>query len=390
MLFVLPALLALLAPLAPTEDLASGSGVTGPLDSNTALCPLAESSHGKVSWFKGTLEEAKAKALIEGKPLMLNFYTDVCTWCKKLDRDAFSDDAVCALLQDAICISIDAHTPSGALLAQRYPTTLHYPALIFLDPGGGLRDRIVGYKPTSRMQEILTRILADEDTLGDHMRRFDADPVSIPAIGGLAMKLLELEDVRGHDYYFALLQQLDPKSKSLTMRSIMMQRLIDTLIEDLKTEDLRKFLAEETHSSLLYKGWHEIAGTERALAHIAKRKKKAETASRHMQNYHEAHRLTWKYCPPEDKGYMGNHISWELYREWGTLDESLQDFAIETARAAVEAMPNHPDILDTLACCLFSAGKNEEAVQIMRRCIQLQPNEQIWLERLEMFLAEEI
>ena len=87
---------------------------------------------------------------------------------------------------------------------------------------------------------------------------------------------------------------------------------------------------------------------------------------------------------------MGNHISWELYREWGTLDESLQDFAIETARAAVEAMPNHPDILDTLACCLFSAGKNEEAVQIMRRCIQLQPNEQIWLERLEMFLAEEI
>ena len=116
----------------------------------------------------------------------------------------------------------------------------------------------------------------------------------------------------------------------------------------------------------------------------------AEAAAKHMHNYHIAHRNSWQHCPEEDRGYMGNHIAWDLYRDWGSLDEDLRAFAIETARAAVKAMPSEPDILDTLACCLFSAGETEEAVQIMRRCIQLEPDEPLWQQQLEMFLAEEI
>ncbi len=109
-----------------------------------------------------------------------------------------------------------------------------------------------------------------------------------------------------------------------------------------------------------------------------------------MRAYHIAHRKAWPHCPTSERAFEGNHIAWELYLDWGAIDDEMREFAIQVARESARAMPNEPNILDTLACCLFSAGQTTEAVQLMRKCIVLQPEYELWRERLEMFLAKEI
>ena len=56
---------------------------------------------------------------------------------------------------------------------------------------------------------------------------------------------------------------------------------------------------------------------------------------------------------------------------------------IEIARIAVDLAPGSPDIIDTLACLLYANGEVEEAIELMKRCISLEPDKVLWHERLE-------
>jgi len=46
----------------------------------------------EINWL--TLEEAEALSKKENKPLLIDFYTDWCGWCKKLDNTTYKDPEV--------------------------------------------------------------------------------------------------------------------------------------------------------------------------------------------------------------------------------------------------------------------------------------------------------
>ena len=55
-----------------------------------------------------TFEQATAKAAAENKFVIIDFYTDWCGWCKKLDNTTYADPAVAqALAQDFILVKIN-------------------------------------------------------------------------------------------------------------------------------------------------------------------------------------------------------------------------------------------------------------------------------------------
>ncbi|MFU8816171.1 MAG: XrtA/PEP-CTERM system TPR-repeat protein PrsT [Pseudomonadales bacterium] len=62
-----------------------------------------------------------------------------------------------------------------------------------------------------------------------------------------------------------------------------------------------------------------------------------------------------------------NNLAW-LYME------RKDPRALATARAAVAAAPDNPDILDTLGWILLQEGQKPEAVRLLRRSVQLNPN----------------
>src|SRR5690242_15653648 len=88
----------------------------------TAVLPAAGQD---IEWrvdYRRAREEARAT----GRPLLLDFGTEQCVWCRKLDATTFHDPNVAALLsRDFIPLRIDAarqSTLAHALKIDRYPT----------------------------------------------------------------------------------------------------------------------------------------------------------------------------------------------------------------------------------------------------------------------------
>ncbi|MFA5094007.1 MAG: thioredoxin family protein [Candidatus Omnitrophota bacterium] len=119
----------------------------------SALVPQA---HAAVSWtgdFNGALKEAKAK----GVPVMVDFYTDWCKWCKKLDRDTYSDQKVAGLSERFVCVKVNGD--KNPEIAAKYGVD-GYPSIFFLDAGGNAIGKIVGYVNADEMAMNMDRALS--------------------------------------------------------------------------------------------------------------------------------------------------------------------------------------------------------------------------------------
>ncbi len=83
---------------------------------------------------------ARQEALDKSRPLLINFGTETCFWCKKLDAGTFVDPEIRGLLNERfIPLKIDANR--NADLAEKL-NIRNYPTLVFASADG----RILGYQ----------------------------------------------------------------------------------------------------------------------------------------------------------------------------------------------------------------------------------------------------
>ncbi len=89
--------------------------------------------------------------------LLVDFTTDWCGWCRKLEAEVYPDPAVSRQLSRVVYLRVDAER-EGAALARRYGVE-GFPTLIFLTPSGGVAGQILGYLPApafaARAQSII-------------------------------------------------------------------------------------------------------------------------------------------------------------------------------------------------------------------------------------------
>lgn len=108
-----------------------------------ALQPVSETKAGpttavaatvptSINW-QGSFEEAMAKSRAEGKPVMVDFYTDWCGACKFLDKTIYTDQAVIG--ETANWISVKVNAEKRPDVAQSYGVT-SYPTIAFLQSDG--------------------------------------------------------------------------------------------------------------------------------------------------------------------------------------------------------------------------------------------------------------
>ena len=111
-----------------------------------AVALLASSGWAKdIEWQKN-YDTALAQAKKDKKILLVDIYTDWCGWCKKLDRDTYSDKAVQAkVAKDFIAVKINPEkTPAGQKLQQEFGAR-GYPFIAFVDADGKKLSQIGGY-----------------------------------------------------------------------------------------------------------------------------------------------------------------------------------------------------------------------------------------------------
>ena len=101
---------------------------------------------GPVKW-QDSWSEALQQAQAQNKPILINFYTDVCPACRKLDRETYTDEELSGFL-NANFINLRSNAGKSTLY-QRYVIGA-VPTIVFNAPDGYDRkyelSRFVGYR----------------------------------------------------------------------------------------------------------------------------------------------------------------------------------------------------------------------------------------------------
>ncbi len=114
------------------------------------------SARSTVAWEKD-LAVALSRAGSERKVVMIDFYTDWCGWCKKLDETTYADPAVQSTLKRLVTVKLDAER-GGRADAEHYGVE-GFPCVLFLNAQGIEVARIPGYLPPGEFLEEVKGIL---------------------------------------------------------------------------------------------------------------------------------------------------------------------------------------------------------------------------------------
>lgn len=123
----------------------SGWRAATPMAQSTVVAPT-QSTLNYIPW-DYSYENAMATARNQNKLVLMDFYTDWCGACKKMDSETFVDPAVIAEAQNFVTVKINAEQRTD--LAQQYNVQA-YPTFVIADGSGNVRyNEAGGYAPAN-------------------------------------------------------------------------------------------------------------------------------------------------------------------------------------------------------------------------------------------------
>jgi len=129
-----------------------------PLCAALLAAVLAAPVHAEgVTWLTD-YNTARQAAHDRNLPLVIDFSTKDCVWCRKLEATTFHDPAVVKLLGGHF-IAVHLDGEKDAYLAQHLNIT-GYPTLVFADPAGKIVARQDGYMNADEFAKQLDHVLA--------------------------------------------------------------------------------------------------------------------------------------------------------------------------------------------------------------------------------------
>jgi len=122
-----------------------------------------------VKWH--SFDEGVALARQENKKILVDVYTDWCVWCKKMDKEVYTNGAVGQkMTTNFIAVKLNAESQKGvtfdgtpmneASLAGTMGVT-GYPTVVFLDPAAKPITKISGYMEPKEFASVLRFIGED-------------------------------------------------------------------------------------------------------------------------------------------------------------------------------------------------------------------------------------
>ena len=106
------------------------------LSAGTTSSSTTHSSFQTISTLS-ELESAKAQAILDNRPLLLDFYADWCISCKVIEREVLANPEIAKRLQEfrTIRMDITRNTPEQTQLLNQYQL-FGPPAFLFFDRNG--------------------------------------------------------------------------------------------------------------------------------------------------------------------------------------------------------------------------------------------------------------
>ena len=132
---------------------------------------------------------ARKEAAAKGKLMMVDFFTQTCHWCKRLDADVFPKSTVVEAMRPFVPVKVDAHDGEGRPLVEQYQAHIQgYPAILFIDPtiedphDAHIVGKIPGYAPAMafvQLLDVIDSLPKDLSKLREHHREHPDDIESL-------------------------------------------------------------------------------------------------------------------------------------------------------------------------------------------------------------------
>lgn len=113
----------------------------------------------KIAW-RSDYQTARKESQEKNKPLVIDFFTDPCPWCVKMDTTTYADPQIVALLNDKF-IPLKIHGSNETKLAAALQIA-SYPTTVFASPDGKILGTEVGFREPARFSELLLRLGASQ------------------------------------------------------------------------------------------------------------------------------------------------------------------------------------------------------------------------------------
>jgi thiol:disulfide interchange protein len=111
----------------------------------------------EVRWHS-SLPDALQVAREVKKPLMVDFFSDRCGWCKVLDQKTYTDPAVRSRAEQFVSVKIDLGKDPGPASQYR---VMGLPTVLFMNCKGEVIHSVIGFRPPApflvEMQKALEK-----------------------------------------------------------------------------------------------------------------------------------------------------------------------------------------------------------------------------------------
>ena len=135
-------------PALTTDDLGSAAREVVRIPAENETQPSAgrdpEVVRGAIAWHRD-LRRAIEVAKSEGKLIVADVYTDWCGWCKKMDKEIYSDPAIVALSRQQVFLKVNAEDGGEGQSFAEQMRVKGYPTTIILDGNGRVLNIAQGY-----------------------------------------------------------------------------------------------------------------------------------------------------------------------------------------------------------------------------------------------------
>jgi thioredoxin-like negative regulator of GroEL len=124
--------------------------------------------------FTGTYAEAKAQAVSQNKPILIDFFAEWCGPCKQFAAAVGSNAEIQKALEPVILYRVDSEKGAGKDLAKEFSVRA-YPTFIMVNKDGQMLDIWLGYEKSSFIK-IIADAQTDLSTIDEKKARYKTLP----------------------------------------------------------------------------------------------------------------------------------------------------------------------------------------------------------------------